>query len=88
MRTDIHEYNVRRNHLFHDLVKETTKRSFHPLKLVSTYFIGEAGSDTGGLTRELWRLFGMYLEESLLEGKKNRMVVRHDASKLQVYLKK
>ncbi|CAI8002291.1 hypothetical protein GBAR_LOCUS3366 [Geodia barretti] len=25
----------------------------------------------------------MYLEESLLEGKKNRMVVRHDASKLQ-----
>ena len=51
---------------------------------MKTYFTGEAGQDTGGLTRELWQLFGKHLKQSLCEGKDNCLVFRHDAQKLKV----
>lgn len=84
LKTETHKYHVRRSDLFHDLLRETTKKSYHPLKHVETYFVGEPGFDTGGLTRELWRLFGKHVQQSLCEGKENCLVIRHDASKLQV----
>ena len=31
---DTYEFNVRRDHVLEDLLKETTKRAFHPLKRV------------------------------------------------------
>lgn len=77
---------MRRSHLFHDLLKETSKKSYDPLKRVETYFVAEPGLDTGGLTRELWRLFGKYIQQSLCEGRENCLVIRHDATKLQVNL--
>ena len=39
--------------------------SYDPLKCVSTYFIGELGTDTGGMTCELWRLFAKGVEQTL-----------------------
>lgn len=61
------------------------KRS--PFKRVKTYFVAEAGQDTGGLTRELWCLFARHVQQSLCEGKEHCMVLRHDANKLQVITK-
>ena len=39
--------------------------SYNPLRRVSTYFIGESGTDTGEMTRELWRLFAKGVEQTL-----------------------
>ena len=47
-------------------------------------FVGEAGEDGGGPRRELWRLFGMSLKGSHLEGEDTKMVFRHDTLALQV----
>lgn len=77
-----HEYHIRRNDVFCDILRETRKRSYNPFKRVKTYFVGESGQDTGGLTRELWRLFGKFLQENLCDGKEN-CVLRHDSTKLQ-----
>ena len=32
---------------------------YDPLKKVHVWFVGEEGSYTEGLTREMWRLFGI-----------------------------
>ena len=68
----------------HDLLKDTAKSSYGPNKKVKTWFVGEEGIDTGGLTRELWGLFGKEIQRTLCEGKKNNLIFRHDAKKLQV----
>ena len=78
--TEEYEFQVRRDHVLEDLLKESRKRSYHPQKRVKTWFVGE---DTGGLTRELWHLFGKEIQ-SLCEGKESSLVPRHDATKLQV----
>ena len=83
---ETHEYHVRRSEVFNDLMRETRKRAYSPFKYVKTYFVGEPGKDTGGLTRELWCLFARHLQQSLCEGKENCRVVRHDAAKLQVII--
>ena len=77
---------MRRSEVFNDLMRETRKRAYSPFKYVKTYFVGEPGKDTGGLTRELWCLFARHLQQSLCEGKENCRVVRHDAAKLQVII--
>ena len=79
------QFEVRREHVLDDLIAATKRRSFqpYPQKKVTTYFIGEAGRDTGGLTRELWRLFGKNVMR-LCDGKENCKVPRHDATKLSV----
>ena len=48
------QFEVRREHVLDDLIAATKRRSFqpYPQKKVTTYFIGEAGRDTGGLTRD------------------------------------
>ena len=84
LNNETHVYHVRRSDLFEDLLRETRKRSYRPSKHVKTDFVGEPGEDTGGLTRELWCLFGKYLQQSLCEDKENCLVFRHDATKLQV----
>ena len=48
-----------------------------------TWFVGECGSDTGGVTRELWRLLAHELMR-LCDGHDTNLVFRHDATKLQV----
>jgi hypothetical protein len=45
--------------------------------------VGEAGEDTGGLTRELWRLFSKSIQQHLCEGQENCLIFRHDSAKLQ-----
>ncbi|CAI8034740.1 G2/M phase-specific E3 ubiquitin-protein ligase [Geodia barretti] len=80
---ETHEYNVRRDEVFSDMMREAKKRSFSPYKRVKTYFVGEQGNDTGGLTRELWCLFARHVQHNLCEGHENCKVIRHDASKLQ-----
>ena len=42
---------------------------------LQTWFIGECGRDTGGATRELWRLIG----ECVMEGQPNNLLFRHDS---------
>ena len=80
----VHEYHVRCSDVFSDLLRETGKRSFQPLKRLKTYFVGKYGKDTGGLTRGLWHLFGKHIQQHLCEGKENCLVLRHGATKLQV----
>lgn len=80
---ETHEYHVRRSEVLNDLLRETRKRAYSPFKCVKTYFVGEPGEDTGGLTRELWCLFAKHIQESLCDGKENCRVFRHDAAKLQ-----
>ena len=41
-------------------------------------FVGECGRDTGGVTRELWRLQG-YSIVGLCEGQPNNLSFRHDS---------
>ena len=67
------------------MIRETRKRAYSPFKRVKTYFVGEPGKDTGGLTRELWSLLSKNIQQSLCEGKENCLVLRHDATKLRVY---
>lgn len=80
---EVQEFHIRRSHVLDDIVKETKRRTFQPLKKIVTWFVGEAGKDTGGLTRELWRLFAKEVE-SLCDGHPTRKIFRHDAAKLQV----
>ena len=47
--------------------------------------MGELGKDTGGVTREMWRLFGNELK-MLCDGRKDKLVFRHDSAKVQVNL--
>lgn len=82
--SETHEYHIRRNEVLQDLLRETRKISFSPFKRVKTYFVGELGKDTGGLTREMWALFSKSVQQSLCEGKEKCAVFRHDATKLQV----
>ena len=42
------------------------------------------GKDTGGVTKEMWRLFGQNLLTSLCEGPDGNVVFRHDSSKVKV----
>ena len=51
--------------------------------LLQTWFIGECGSDTGGVTHELWRLFGNSVM-GLCEGQANTLVFRQDSGKVSV----
>ena len=81
---DVHEYHVQLSDVFSDLLRETRKTSFQPLKRVKTNFVGECGKDTSVLTRELWHLFGKHIQQHLCEGRENCLVLRHDVTKLQV----
>jgi hypothetical protein len=58
LKPEIYEFQVYREDLLHDIIKATKRLSFDPLKRVKTWFIGECGRDTGGVTRELWPLLG------------------------------
>lgn len=51
--------------------------------LLQTWFVGEMGRDTGGVTRELWRLLGLSLT-SLCEGPSHMRVFRHDSERVGV----
>ena len=77
--------HVRREFILTDLLTEAQKPNFDPHKKIKTWFVGEAGVDTGGLTRELWRLFAAELRLLVLcDGSEECKVPRHDADKLQV----
>lgn len=82
VRIEDFQYEIRREFAFSDLLR-AVKKSYHPLKRVKTWFVGEEGSDTGGLTREMWRLFGKDLQ-CMCEGKEGCLLIKHDAAKLQV----
>ena len=84
MLPEVQEFHIRRNHVLHDVIQETKKRTYSPMKKVSTYFVGEAGKDEGGLTRELWSLFANAVEQ-LCDGQPMCKIFRHDAAKLQVH---
>lgn len=47
-------------------------------------FLGEAGQDGGGPSREFWALLSKDIRSSLFEGDENCCVIRHDAVGLQV----
>ena len=51
-----------------------------------TWFIGESGTDTGGITRELWRLLGHDVMH-LCEGNSAKMVFRHSSAKVLVSIR-
>ena len=48
-----------------------------------TWFVGELGKDTGGVTREMWRLFGKYVQMTC-DGQDGKLVFRQDSTKVQV----
>ena len=51
------------------------------LYFIQTWFIGEAGRDTGGVTRELWRLLSHDVMR-LCEGQLSKLVFRHDSDRV------
>lgn len=101
LKPEVQEFHVRREYIFDDVLQETKKSWFHPLKRVKvneyeytgigyinvlylkTWFIGENGRDTGGVTRELWRLMGLSLMK-LCEGQPSRLVFRRDSERVVV----
>lgn len=99
LKNEVVEFQVRREYVYLDLLKESKKSKFHPMKRVQvflesnaydecaylkqTWFIGEMGRDTGGITRELWKLFGESLER-LCIGEENMLVFRPDSNKVIV----
>lgn len=82
LRDEEFQYEIRREFVLSDLLR-AVKKLYHPLKRVKTWFVGEDGVDTGGLTREMWRLFGRDLQ-CMCEGKEGCLLIKHDAAKLQV----
>ena len=76
-------FEVRRSCVLDDLMHAMKSKCFHPTKKIYTWFVGESGSDTGGLTREMWGLFSREVLR-LCDGKDNFKIIRHDAAKLQV----
>ena len=80
------QIEVRREFVLSDLLRAVKKKSYHPLKKIKTWFVGEEGSDTGGLTQEMWRLFGRDLQY-VCEGKEGCLLFKHDAAKLQVCIR-
>ena len=77
-------YEIRREYVLCDLLRTVKKKSYDSLKKVKVWFAGEEGRDTGGLTREMWRLFSIVMQH-ICEGKKGFLVIKHDTAKLQVY---
>lgn len=49
--------DVRRSMILKDGLREGKKARFDPTKLLKVHFVGEEGIDTGGPSREFWRLF-------------------------------
>lgn len=49
-------------------------------------FLGEAGQDGGGPSREFWELLSKDIKASLFEGDNDCCIIRHDAVGLQVYI--
>lgn len=81
--SEVQLFSIRREHVLEDIIKESKRWSFTPLKKVETYFAGEAAKDTGGVTRELWRLLSTEVE-GLCDGREACKIFRHDAVKLKV----
>ena len=71
--------------MLEDMLHAMKKKNFHPSKKVYSWFVGEAGRDTGGITREMWTLLGKDIA-NICDGKDNCKIPRHDADKLQVPL--
>ena len=83
LRSESYVFNIRRECVLIDIINEPTMGDCHPLMNMKTWFVGEKGEDTGGLTRELWSLFSKEVE-SLCDGHIGRKIFRHDAVKIQV----
>ena len=81
---DCFTFEVRRSCILDDLLRGIKSKCFHPKKKINTWFVGESGRDTGGLTRELWCLFSREMA-SICDGKEHCKIPRHDAVKLQVH---
>ena len=54
---------------------------------IQTWFVGESGRDTGGVTRELWRLMTRAVF-ALCEGDQKCRTFRHDSERVGVYYHK
>lgn len=84
LKKETFRYEIRREYVLFDLLRTVKNKSCDPLKKVHMWFVGEEGRDTGGLTREMWRLFSIEVQR-ICEGKKGCLLIKHDATKLQVY---
>ena len=80
LQNEVYYFEVRRDHVLDDLLHEVQSESFHPKKRIKTWFIGENGADTGGLTREMWTIF----VKELREGREYHLIFKHDGTRLQV----
>jgi hypothetical protein len=69
-------YEIRREYVLCDLLRTVKKKSYDSLKKVKVWFAGEEGRDTGGLTREMWRLFSIEMQH-ICSGDVRSMVVGH-----------
>ena len=77
-------FRVKRGTVLEDILEDAGSKAFDPRKQVKTSFVGEAGQDVGGVTRELWHLFGKEVQKSLCEGQQDALVLRHDSTRLKV----
>ena len=80
--TEVQLFTIRRGHIFEDIVKEAKRPSYAPLKKIKTEFAGEAGDDTGGISRELWTLFAREVS-ALCDGSAKCKIFRHDSVKVK-----
>jgi len=78
------QLEIIRSNILEDFFQEMRQKTFHPRKFLGVWFIGESGSDTGGLTRQVFTLFSRQLK-NLCERQNNLKIPKHDATKLQVW---
>ena len=83
LRSDIYRFLLRREFLLSDLLRGVWSKQFHLRNKIKLWFVGEEGRDTGGLTREMWRLFAKELQQ-MCEGRAGCLMIKHDATKLKV----
>lgn len=76
-------FDVRRNFVLNDGLREARKSRFDPTKLLNVHFAFESGIDTGGRSREFWRLFCISVVENYCTGDPTHCVFMKSVPSLQ-----
>ena len=74
LKDETFQYEIRRDFVLCDLLRTVEKKTYDPQKRVNVWFVGEEGRDTGGLSREMWWLFGSEMQR-MCEGKEGCLLI-------------
>eukprot|EP00118_Oscarella_pearsei_P022892 m.268446 g.268446 ORF g.268446 m.268446 type:complete len:162 (+) comp40528_c0_seq3:488-973(+) len=70
---------IRRAEISADAFRWLQRRRFDPLRRIKVAFVGEKGTDTGGPTREMWRVLAEDFKRKFFWGQEEKMVPIHSA---------